>query len=252
MTSPFVRKLRQGAQLSTEDEFLLTGLSRSLHHAEARHDIYSEGDRPGSLTLILKGWACRDKILENGQRQIIAFFLPGDLCEPFGVLPPFMNHSITALTPVTYARLRPEELRVMAQENSSIEQALWWDALAAMELQHEHVVSLGRRQAVERLGHLFCELHMRLSIVVLADKEGFFLPVTQQELGDALGLSAVHVNRSLRELRSLGFVNLRHRRLDLLDLNALKEFSLFDPAYLRFNGQPLLDRAWSAPSVVER
>lgn len=241
MPSSFIRKLQHGAHLSPEDAHALESLARSVQRTEPRQDIFEQGDRPRHLTLVLEGWGCRYKLLENGRRQIIGFFLPGDLCEPFGTLPRFMDHAIGALTPLTFARVRPEEVKAAAQASPRIEEALWWDALTASAIQHERVVSLGRRQAVERLGHLLCELQLRLQVVGRGDKTGFDLPLTQADLADALGLSTVHINRSLQTLRSAGLIASRGRRLVIHDLAALWHISLFDPAYLHLgeSGQDL-------------
>ncbi len=232
----FVRKLRNGTRLLPEDEAILAGLVGPARRIEARGDIVSEGSEPRALTLIVEGWACRYKQLENGRRQILSFSLPGDLCEPFGILPRFMDHSLGALTAVTIAQVSPEAVRNAARANPRIEEALWWDLLVAVAADQERTVSLGRRTAAERLGHLFCELQLRLAMVGLADREGYELPVTQVDLADLLGLSAVHVNRSLQELRGTGLISLRGRRLSVHDLEGLRRVALFDPGYLHSDG----------------
>jgi CRP-like cAMP-binding protein len=128
--------------------------------------------------------------------------------------------------------VQPEELQRIARENAGVHQALWWDLLVTMSVQDERVVSLGRRSASERLGHLFCELRARLDLVGIADGNTFDMPMTQADLGDLLGLSTVHVNRSLQELRGSGLISLRNRRLIIHDVEELAAISLFDPAYL--------------------
>lgn len=235
MTNPFVHKLRHGAQLTDEDAERLVGLAASAITLRAHQDILMEGDRPRALTLILSGWACRYKQLGDGRRQIIEIFLPGDLCEPYGILPRFMDHSLGSLTPVSFARVRPEDARAAARESPRIEEALWWDMLVQSAMQHERVVSFGRRSATERMGHLLCELHARLALVGLCDEAGFALPLTQNDLGEVLGLSNVHVNRVLQELRSAGLITLRERRLTIHDREALRTVSLFDPGYLHLD-----------------
>lgn len=235
MANPFGQKLRYGATLTEEDEQALAGLIETQHHLEAGQDVMSEGEHPRRLTLILSGWACRYKHLEDGRRQIIALFLPGDLCEPYGILPRFMDHSVGALTSLTYARVPPAAVRAAAQASPAIEEALWWDMLVAIAIQHERAVSLGRRTATERLAHLIGELDVRLRLVGLADESGFELPMTQAELGDALGLSNVHVNRTLQELRGAGLITLRSRRLIIHDQTALHAVAQFDPTYLHLD-----------------
>jgi CRP-like cAMP-binding protein len=232
----FVRKMRHGARLNAEDERLLSSLAQPIRSIGTRRDILAEGDTPRSLPLILDGWACRYRLLANGKRQVITLFVPGDLCEPFGVLPRFMDHMLAAITPVAFASVSVEAAASVAGSSPRIEEALWWDLLVASSIEREHVVSLGRRSAVERMGHLFCELHLRLAMVGLVEDLGYDLPVTQADLGDLLGLSTVHVNRSLQELRRSGLISLRGRRLTIHDLTGLRDLSFFDENYLHPHG----------------
>jgi CRP-like cAMP-binding protein len=236
MISPFVRKLRHAAPLTEDDAQALDRLARPVATADPRQDILLEGDAPHSLPLILDGWACRYRHLVDGRRQIIAFLLPGDLCEPFGVLPRVMDHSLSALTPVRFARVHPADLRTLSTSSPHIEQALWWDLLVQASQQQERAVSLGRRQADERLAHLLCEMHLRLDLVGLAEPDGFDLPLTQTQIADALGLTAVHVNRTLRAFRKAGLVEWRSKRLTIRDSGGLRTLGLFDPAHFHLGG----------------
>lgn len=228
----FVQKLRHGSRLTVEDEAVLRGLLGTVRQVDARGDIMPEGGTPRSLTVVLEGWAYSYRDLANGKRQVVSILLPGDLAEPFGILPRFADHTLAALTPVTLALVSPDAIRAAARSGTGIEKALWWDLLVASAIERERVVSLGRRSASERLGHLFCELHLRLQMVDLVDGPECDLPLTQCELADVLGLSSVHVNRSLQDLRSRGLVSLQNRRLTIHDLDELREASFFDPAYV--------------------
>lgn len=241
--SPFIQKLRHGAYLTRDDETVLARLAELVHRVE-RGDVLPEGDGPRSIILVLQGWACRYKQLENGKRQITSIFLPGDLCEPFGALPQVMDHSIGALTQAVLARVPLPALRSAARASEPIEDALWWDLLMADSAAREHMVSLGRRSAVERLGHFFCELQIRLEMVAMTDQSSYDFPLTQADLADLLGLSTVHVNRALQELRRNGFLSLRGRRMTIHDVHGLRELSMFDPTYLRSSGAT---RTLSAP-----
>ena len=234
MVHTFVRKLRHGTRLTESDEHVLTDLAWPVRTIGSRTDIVAEGSEPRSLPLVVDGWACRYRVLENGKRQIISLYLPGDLCEPFGKLPRVMEHPVGALTNVVFAPVPLDAIVAAARNGARVEEALWWDLLLASAIEREHVVSLGRRVAPERMGHLFCELHLRLAMVGLADNLSYELPLTQADLGDLLGLSAVHVNRSLQELRKSGLITLRGRRLTIHNLDELREFSFFDAAYLQF------------------
>lgn len=236
--SPFIRKLRHGALLTEEDQAVLTGLAKPVSRVE-RGDILVEGTELRSIVLLVEGWACRYKQLENGKRQITGVFLPGDLCEPFGALPATIDYTLSALTPVLLARVAPHDMLRVARASPRIEEALWWDLLLTGALDREHMVSLGRRSATERLGHFFCEMHLRMGMVGLADQSSYDLPFTQADLADLLGLSAVHVNRSLQELRGSGLLSFRGRRATIHNVRALRELSMFDPAYLPVRGTVL-------------
>jgi CRP-like cAMP-binding protein len=230
--SPFVKKLCHGAALIEPDKVLLANLAQPVRRVDARRDILAEGTEPRWLPLIIEGWACRYRLLENGKRQLISIYLPGDLCEPFGVLPRFLDTSLGALTPVTLATVSLAAITAAAQASPALSEALWWDLLVGSAIEREHIVSLGRRSASERLGHFFCELQLRMAMVGLADESGYEMPLTQTDLADLLGLTRVHLNVSLQDLRRLGLISLRNHRLTIHDLQGLRERSLFDASYL--------------------
>lgn len=233
---PFVRKLRHGARLTGEDKDALVALAKTARFVGSHRDILIEGTEPRWLPLIVEGWACRYKMLENGKRQIISLFVPGDLCEPFGVLPRFVDYPFGTLTPVTFCPLPLEAIGQAAASSHGIREALWWDLLITSGTERERIVGLGRRSATERTGHLFCEMYMRLKMVDLVQDMEFDFPLTQNDLADLLGLSAVHTNRSLQELRKLGLISLHGRRLKILNFDELRELSFFDDAYFHIDG----------------
>src|SRR6185312_5502897 len=150
------------------------------------------------------------KVLENGKRQILSFLLPGDLSEPFGVLPEFSSHSIAALTAVKLAELSLPDLQAAARSSPRIQRALWWDLLVAGAIDRERIVNVGRRSATERLGHLLCEVNLRLRMVGLSDGLVCDFPPPQVDVADACGLSTVHVNRSLQQLKSSCLISFLH------------------------------------------
>ncbi len=235
---PFIRKLRHGARLTENDEAILTKLAEPARRVQ-RGDITPEGTRPPSVILVIHGWVCRYKQLENGKRQITSVFLPGDLCEPFGALPVLADNSLSAFTPVVLAHVAPHAVRNAARNSLQIEDALWWDLLLADAIHREHMVSLGRRSATERTAHFFCEVHLRLEMVGLAAQQSCEFPLTQADVADLLGLSAVQVNRSIQELRTLGLLSLQERQVTIHDLRALRELAMFDPAYFPSHGTGL-------------
>lgn len=232
MAQMFIEKLAHGASLTVSDKDVLSNLVSPPRHVPAHTELWAEVDKPHALPLLLDGWACRYRILETGARQILSILLPGDLCEPFGTLPDFVDYSVATLTAAEVALVQPAALRQASQDNKTLEKALWWDLLMVISIEREHMVSLGRRSASERLAHLLCELHLRLELVGRVDDLTFTLPMIQADLADTLGLSTVHLNRSLQDLRGLGLITFKEKRLTIHDLEGIRQLATFDPSYL--------------------
>ncbi|MBQ0822860.1 helix-turn-helix domain-containing protein [Microvirga sp. HBU67558] len=232
MLNPLVRKLENFAWLSDDDRRALETATRQVRAYRPREDVIHEGDQPESVKLLLDGWACRCKQLEDGRRQIMAFFVPGDLCDVRVFILRQMDHSIMTLSPATVATIPRDTMLALMEQHPRITQALWWSTLVDEAVLREWVVNLGQRSADERLAHLLCELFIRLQAVGLTRGNTCELPVTQGELADTLGLTTVHVNRTLQELRRDGLVDLRGKTLTLRDLDGLQRLALFNPNYL--------------------
>ena len=227
----FITKLERNVELTPDDREALAGLCSPPRQLPARVDFASEGDPRNSLILVLNGWVCRYRTFSNGKRQLIGLLLPGDISQPFGATRQILSHSLMTLTPVSICEISPRALRAVALSHPRIEDALWLDLYLERDLASELVVSLGRRSATERLAAFFCEIYLRLSAVGLATRPAFELPMTQTDLADLLGLSSVHINRSLKELRRRGLISWRHRQVEILRLPELFELAELEPAY---------------------
>jgi CRP-like cAMP-binding protein len=233
MDNPFTRKLEHFAKLSLEDRRTLAEVvGERVRHLGPREDVVREGAKPRNVNLFLEGWACRYKTLEDGRRQITSFFLPGDLCDLNVFILREMDHSIGTITPVKLAEISRERLSDITARHPRITQALWWETLVDAATQREWTLNVGQRSALERMAHLICELFLRLRCVGLTTDHSCELPVTQAELADATGLSTVHVNRTLKQLRGEGLIELRGKRLTILDLDRLRQAALFNENYL--------------------
>jgi CRP-like cAMP-binding protein len=232
MPHNFIRKLECFTRLSGEDKRALERLTRSVHQVAPDQDIIHEGDSPEHVNLILDGWACRYKQLEDGRQQIISFFVPGDICDTHVFVLREMDHSIGTLTPVRLAQVPRDALLDLTDRHPRITRALWWETLVTAAIQREWTVNLGQRTGIERLSHLFCELFLRLRVVGLTDGDTCPLPITQNELADAMGQTSVHVNRTLQEMRGMGLIILKGKRLTILDMDRLQRVALFNPNYL--------------------
>lgn len=204
-----------------------------LQHAGAGEDIISDGDPVDCVRVVLSGWLCRYKTLEDGRRQIVNFVLPGESCDAHAFLLPTIDHSIAALTPVVYSEIKRAQYERLTADDRSLAEALLCETLLSNAIQREWAINLGRRVALERVAHLFCEIFERLRPVGLVDGDSCSLPVTQMDLADATGLSVVHFNRTLQELRASRLIVLRDRTLTISDLDALKATALYSPNYLR-------------------
>ena len=227
----FTRKLEAFAPLSEADKRCLDATIQPTHEIGSRMDLIHEGDTPEAVHLILDGFACRYKMLPDGRRQIIAYLVPGDFCDLHIFILKAMDHSIATLSRCTVVKiLRPQILELL--DRPAIARAMWWATLVDESILREWLVSVGGRPAEERIGHLLCELLLRLQTVGLTTQNTYELPITQTELADTVGLSSVHVNRVLQRLRDDGLITFKSKSLVILDVKRLKTVSGFNPNYL--------------------
>ncbi|MDY0884771.1 Crp/Fnr family transcriptional regulator [Dongia soli] len=236
MGNPLTMKLGHGSKLTSDDRQRLDALIETSSRIEAYQDLIREHDPPGHVRLILEGFVCRYKILENGRRSIIAYLVPGDICDLHVAILRRMDHAMCTLTPCKVVFISPETIEDLTTNYPRIARALWWATLVDAATLREWLVNLGQRPSDQRLGHLFCELLMRLQTVELADENSYHLPLTQEALADTLGISTVHVNRVLQQLREDGLVVFRDHRLIIPNVKQLKEFAGFDGNYLHLDG----------------
>ena len=238
MSNPFTRKLQSVAPLSRSDAALIDSLFDREFIVAARTDLIREGDKPTHIHLLTNGFACRAKYQPEGDRQIVSFLIPGDLCDAHVRILGKMDHTISTIVHSKFVRISQAQMdRIM--ERPALAKAMWWSTLVEESVLREWVVNVGARPAKERHAHLFCELFVRLRAVGLTEGYAFRLPLTQQELGETTGLSSVHVNRALQALRSEGLVALEKRELEILDAVALVDLAGFDIDYLHFgSGYP--------------
>ena len=230
--SPLFQRLSTLADLDAEDRSRIAELCKDTREIPRKSHVAKEGDRPEYVHVMISGWGARYKALRDGSRQIVDFVIPGDFCDLHVALLREMDHGIVALTPCRVARINQEQVAKLTSENSRIVRAMWWSTLVDQGILREWVLNVGRRDAYERVGHLLCEMHFRMKRVGLVEDDRLSLPVTQDELADATGLTAVHVNRTLQRLRSEKLVEIGSGMLTLLDASALREAAGFDPGYL--------------------
>ena len=233
MPNAFVRKIRAFAALSEDDVRLLDIACKHVQPFPARHDLIREGDKPGPVFVFLEGWGCRYKLLPEGGRQITAFLMPGDFCDMHVAVLDEMDHNISTLTAARVAQIPRDEMERLISARPSLTHAFWRTQLVDESVLRAWIVSMGRRNAIERVAHLLCELYVRAANIGLIDGNGEFeLPLTQVVLADALGLTPVHVNRVLRQLKADKAVNLKRGKLVIADTPRLARIAGFDDNYL--------------------
>lgn len=206
---------------------------RLIGHTFASHqDIVQEGDRPSQCCLIVEGWACCYRTLKQGGRQIHSFHIPGDLPDIQSLHLPVTDHSLAAITTVTVGFVSHAQIHDLIAEHPRLGSALWKDTLIDAAIYREWIVGMGRKEALPRMAHFLCEVFLRMQAVGLTTQHSCSLPITQTDMSDALGMTSVHVNRVLRDLRHQELITLDHRTLTILDWSKLVALAEFDPTYL--------------------
>ncbi len=237
--SPFARKLSAFVRLAPGDLSVMSDLYRRRRRFAVGVDMIHQGQTDHAAYVLASGWACSYKILPSGNRQIVDIQIPGDFLGLRSVLFRTSDHNVEPITVVHASEVTQRDLLSAFSETPRLATAVLWAASRDEAMVVEHLVDLGRRNATERMAHFLLELGARLRLVGLADKAGFSCPLSQYLLADTLGLSAVHVNRVLRELREEGLVTFQKGHVTFDDYEALVEFAGFDRAYLDHEG-PLL------------
>ncbi len=245
MANALITKLERGADLTVEDRARLDSVVRYPRTVERRQDLILEGESPSDVQLVLEGFACRYKVLPSGRRQIMAFLIPGDFCDFHIAMLGTMDHSIATLTPCTMVAI-PRETIADLTAHPQIARALWWCTLVDEAILREWLVNMGQRPAEQQVAHVLCELLVRLQAVGRATDISYDFPLTQQELGDAMGLSVVHTNRTLQTLRQEGLIVLTDGRLTIPNVFRMKEYAGFDANYLHLTQRP----NWGRPALT--
>jgi CRP-like cAMP-binding protein len=233
-----VRKLGNFAPLTTQDEQVIESIGSSDESFAPGAVIIGEGDAPRSVFVLTEGIACRYRDMPDGRRQIMTFLLPGDMCDLHVFLVGAMDHSISALSPVRLSAIARPRILDLLFNRPRIAAALWWSSLQEEAILRERIVALGRRNAHGRIAYLLCELLWRYQAVGLDLDRVVSLPLSQVDLADTLGLTPVHVNRVLKQLREDGLVALSNRMMTILDLGRLQAIAGFDSSYLHLGGAP--------------
>lgn len=237
--SPLARKLSAFVRLSPSDLAVVSDLFRRRRSFAVGSEMIHQGQTNPSAFVLAAGWAFSYKILSGGGRQIVNVQVPGDFLGLRSVLFRASDHNVEPITPVQASEVTQRDLLTAFAETPRLATAVLWAASRDEAMVVEHLVNLGRRTATERMAHFLLELGARLRLVGMGGRAGFACPLSQYLLADLLGLSAVHVNRVLRELREIGLLTFQRGHVVFDDYDGLVNFAGFDRAYLDHEG-PLL------------
>jgi CRP-like cAMP-binding protein len=225
-------KLRARHAISDEEEAAIRAAIGEPRELPADKTFVRAGEELSVSTLLLDGMMCRYKDLRSGERQITEVNVAGDFADMHSYTLKRLDHNMMTLSPCRVAVLQHEEARQLFLDFPRLHDIYWFGTNLDAAIHREWALSLGRRDAKARTANLFCELRVRLEIVGLADESGYALALTQTDLAECLGLTSVHVNRVLKELREAGLVEFRGGRVTIMDLAGLERAAEFDPTYL--------------------
>jgi CRP-like cAMP-binding protein len=229
---PLTRKMAQIIPLSAAQSALLNELQSATRSVRRHREIVTEGHTYDGVFVLIEGIAIRYRILHDGRRQILNLVLPGDFIGFPGCFFETALYSITALTDTVVSPVGFSRLIGLFDSHPRLATAIFWSFAREAAIFNEHLIDLGRRSALERVAHFLLELLVRLQAIGMADESSYRLPLTQELIGDALGLSVPYVNRTLRQLRDDGLVVIKEQQITILDVAALSALADFERAYL--------------------
>ncbi|CAA9506600.1 MAG: cAMP-binding proteins - catabolite gene activator and regulatory subunit of cAMP-dependent protein kinases [uncultured Sphingomonadaceae bacterium] len=231
-------KLKQRDELAEFEQQALLDAVADVREVGEGETLVHAGDQLSNSTVLLDGIVGRVRDLSDGRRQIIDLHVPGDFYDLHAFLLKKLEHGIDALTPIRIAVMPHERLKIITERWPHLTRLLWTATLFDGAIQREKILSIGRRSAISRLAHLLCELYVRLKVVELANGNSYPLALTQSQIADAAGLTQVHVNRTLKELRDRNIATVRGGVVTITDRAALIDIAEFTDDYLYLDRQP--------------
>ena len=241
MTGTFtalILALERRDRVSKEERRLLEQLPFRIRTFAGGEELVAEGSRPTESCLVLSGFAARQQFVADGKRQLTAIHIAGDFVDLHSMVLKVMDHSIVSLGGCLAAFVPHTGLQAIITASPHLGRLLWLSTVIDGAIERNWVTCLGRRPANTHLAHLICELYARLETVGLLRGKSFELPVTQSDIADTVGLSIVHVNRMIQELRASGLILWDRKTVTVLDIDRLREFADFDPTYLNLVREP--------------
>ena len=250
---PYTRlllRLERHNTLSADDRRHIASLPLKLANLSAGRDVITYGEQASRCTLVLDGFLYSHKRVAGSRRQITSFFVPGDIADLGTLYLPFADCRITTLGNAVLAFVSHGALQELLDEAPALAVAFWRESLMQAAIFHEWIANLGRRDAIARIAHIVCELAVRLQVVGLARDLSFSVPWTQTDVADASGISNVHANRVIQELRHLGLMEWDSRHIRIRDWGALVKLGDFSDGYLRCRERTTMELAPLPPGVA--
>ena len=232
LTAALLAKLRVRNYLDAEDVQAIEALPIVAREFEANSRIVAEGERPRHCCLLAHGFAVRSKTTMNGKRQILSLHLPGDIPDLQSLHLHVMDHDLITLVPSTLGFISHTAMRALTHARPSVSDALWRDTLIDAAIFREWIVNVGQRPADSRLAHVVLEVRFRLAVIGRAAGDSFDMPLTQEQIAEALGITPVHANRIIRQLREANIIDISRGRVAILNEAKLAQLAQFDDRYL--------------------
>jgi CRP-like cAMP-binding protein len=245
-----VRQLSLREELTTDDRDAIFALPFTLRKVEASQYLVWDGDRPQHTCLLISGFAIRHKFAGDGGRQIVSIHMRGDIVDLQNSLLGTADHNVQMLTDGEIAMIPVEAMRELAFHHPSVGMAMWYETLVEGSIFREWVLNVGRRDARTRIAHLLCELALRMEGAGLGEHINYELPITQEQLADAVALTSVHVNRTLMKLEADGLIGRNRRMITVVDWKKMMIEADFEPRYLHIREQAGLVPAGPATAMT--
>jgi len=232
MITVHLEKLRQRTEISSEEERAIRDTIAETRKFPADAVAIRSGQELNSSLMLLEGWMARSKDLAGGERQFTELHVAGDFADLHSFTLKRLDHDVLTLSECTVAVVPHERIKELTERHARISRIYWFMTNIDAAIHRESALSLGQRSAISRMAHLFCELYKRLQVVGRTDGHSYQFPLTQRELSECLGLTVVHANRTIQELRRRELIELSSRRMTILDHKGLEAVAQFDPTYL--------------------
>jgi CRP-like cAMP-binding protein len=235
VSAALVRRMRTSDAISEDDIATIHALAITVKDYPAERAIMRDGERATECCLIVEGFGIRSKTLSEGKRQILSIHIPGEIPDLMSLFLHVMDHDLSTLTPCRLGFISHEALRQLHRRRPNVAEMFWRDTLIDAAMFREWIVNVGQRPAPARLAHVMAELRERLRVIGRVEGNSFEMPLTQEQIGEALGITGVHANRVIRQLREGGIVDLHRGRVTVLDEFRFLELADFDDRYLHLS-----------------